>query len=87
MRENEYFIHHKLKKTNLEGEQETVVLSDEIVSDIGDSDLDAEDEVVSEGLFFRYKTGLLVDTTVAELITGGCFCFPAGFTKLGWCLG
>ena len=64
-----------------------MVLSDEMVSDMGDSDLEAEDEVVSEGLYFRFKTGLFVETTLAELITGGCFCFPAEITKLGWCFG
>ena len=70
--------------TNLEGEQDTVVLSDEIVcweSDIGDSDLEADDDAVSEGLYFLCKAGLDADTTFAVLITAGCCCFPAEFTK------
>ena len=70
-------------QTYLEGEQDTVVLSDEIVcweSDIGDSDLEADDDAVSEGLYFLCKAGL-DDTTFAVLITAGCCCFPAELTK------
>ena len=72
----------------LEGEQPDTVCSDEIVvcweSEMGDSDLEAELEAVSDnvimGEHFLCNTGFELETTLAVLITAGCCCLVAELT-------
>ena len=52
------------------------------MAEMGDSDLEADEEAVSEGLYFRCKAGFEAETTLAWLITAGGCCFPAELTKL-----
>ena len=51
------------------------------MAEMGDSDLEADEEAVSEGLYFRCKAGFEAETTLAWLITAGGCCFPAELTK------